>query len=207
MNSSVNKLLSRFESGFERRAGDHYCTEPRCTRVLLNAVALPHIIWEPACGKGDISEVLEEAGHTVMSTDLINHGYGAGGVDFLLDNASTHCRKPKAQGIVTNPPYGHQGRLAEDFIERGLDIIIPNAGVMCLLLRLAFLAGKSKKRRKIMHDCPQFGGVVLLPFRPYWDESWREGAPPAKASPFIDYFWGIWDARHRGGTTVEMGTL
>jgi superfamily II DNA or RNA helicase len=31
-------------------------------------------IWEPACGRGAISEVLEAHGHTVVSTDLVDRG-------------------------------------------------------------------------------------------------------------------------------------
>jgi len=35
-------------------------------------------IWEPACGDGAISRVLEAAGYQVISTDLIDRGYGQG---------------------------------------------------------------------------------------------------------------------------------
>jgi hypothetical protein len=33
-------------------------------------------IWEPACGDGAMSRELAAAGHTVISTDLVDRGYG-----------------------------------------------------------------------------------------------------------------------------------
>jgi hypothetical protein len=63
-------------------------------------------IWEPACGDGSISKELEAAGYAVHSTDLIDRGYGTGGVDFLLDYRTS------ADNIVTNPPF----KFAEEFV-------------------------------------------------------------------------------------------
>jgi hypothetical protein len=60
-------------------------------------------IWEPACGDGAISKVLEAAGYDVISTDLIDRGFGQGGVDFLKTT------KALGRNIVTNPPYGTHG--------------------------------------------------------------------------------------------------
>jgi hypothetical protein len=60
-------------------------------------------IWEPACGDGAISKVLEAAGYTVISTDLVDRGYGHGGHDFLKSET------PLGRNIITNPPYGTHG--------------------------------------------------------------------------------------------------
>ena len=70
-------------------------------------------IWEPACGDGAISKVLAEAGYQVVSTDLIDRGYGAGGQDFLKSD------KPLAKNIITNPPYGTHG-LGDAFVRKAL---------------------------------------------------------------------------------------
>jgi len=65
---------------------DHfYPTPPEGTRALLRVEKFEGTIWEPACGDGAISRELEAVGHTVLSTDLIDRGYGTAGVDFLLD--------------------------------------------------------------------------------------------------------------------------
>ena len=52
------------------------------------------------------------AGHTVVSTDLIEYGFGIPRVDFLKEI------RPRARHIVTNPPYG--SGLADAFIEQSL---------------------------------------------------------------------------------------
>jgi hypothetical protein len=69
----------------------------------LSVEAFEGDIWEPACGDGAISKVLETAGYRVVSTDLIDRGYGAGGHNFLKST------KPLAKNIITNPPYGTHG--------------------------------------------------------------------------------------------------
>src|SRR5882757_893058 len=84
----------------KRAALDFYPTPPEATRALLSVEQFGGSIWEPACGDGAISSVLTDAGHFVISTDLIDRGYGDGGVDFLSETA------PRAKHIVTNPPYG-----------------------------------------------------------------------------------------------------
>lgn len=47
--------------------------------------------------------MLIEAGHEVVSTDLIDRGFGLGGQDFLKSD------RPLAKHIITNPPYGTNG--------------------------------------------------------------------------------------------------
>ena len=49
------------EAGFQRIEGDRYFTEPWVTRALLSRVKFYDPIWEPACGRGDMADVLTEA--------------------------------------------------------------------------------------------------------------------------------------------------
>jgi len=65
-----------------RERDDFYPTPPAGTRALLEVESFTGPIWEPACGDGAISKVLESAGHQVISTDLIDRGYGTGGGRF-----------------------------------------------------------------------------------------------------------------------------
>jgi hypothetical protein len=59
-------------------------------------------VWEPCCGTGAITAVLQRHGYDVTSTDITNHGFGTPGVDFLSCQAVPEgCR-----ALVTNPPYG-----------------------------------------------------------------------------------------------------
>ena len=71
---------SNHSSG-EREENDFYSTDPHTLEIFLNAlekdkVSLHKNIWECACGKGHLSEVLNKRGFTVYSSDLIDRGYG-----------------------------------------------------------------------------------------------------------------------------------
>ena len=87
----------------KRAAFEFYPTPPEAVRALLSVESFEGSVWEPACGDGAISKVLEAAGYQVVSTDLIDRGYGAGRQDFLKSDRTF------AKNIITNPPYGTHG--------------------------------------------------------------------------------------------------
>ena len=122
---------------------DYYATEPRAVEMLLGLESFNKNIWEPACGEGHISRVLEEYGHTVVSTDLIDRGFGKGGQDFLKNPYFTSFNGD----IITNPPY----RYATEFVRKALDIAEPGNKV-AMFLKLTFLEGQ--KRRSLFRDFP-----------------------------------------------------
>ena len=64
-------------------SANFYPTPREATLALLSAESFEGSIWEPACGKGHIAEVLKAGGHSVVSTDLNDWSYGIRGVDFL----------------------------------------------------------------------------------------------------------------------------
>lgn len=72
-------------------------------------------IDEPACGEGDMAEVIRSHGKEVKSTDLVYRGYGIGGINFLNLNF-----KRTSRGLITNPPFSDHNKnpLAEPFIEQ-----------------------------------------------------------------------------------------
>ena len=120
---------------------DYYATAPRAVELLLEQESFCKNIWEPACGEGHISKVLEEHGHTVLSTDLIDRGFGTGDVDFLK-------QQTKFNGdIITNPPY----KYARAFVEKALESI-PVGNKVAMFLKLTFLEGKA--RQKLFKECP-----------------------------------------------------
>lgn len=124
-----------------REDNDFYATDPIAVLELLRVFTPHRTIWEPACGLGHISETLLSLGYSVISTDLIDRGYGTGGVDFLSQTETFHG------DIVTNPPY----KLAIEFVQHALDIIEDGFYVI-MLLRLNFLEGVA--RRKLFDVCP-----------------------------------------------------
>lgn len=115
---------------------DYYATEPRAIELLLEQESFNQNIWEPACGEGHISKVLEAQGYNVTSTDLIDRGYGLGGQDFL--------RAPYFDAfdgdIITNPPY----KYAKEFVEKAIEHVRPGRKV-AMFLKLTFLEGQGRR--------------------------------------------------------------
>ena len=88
---------------YERVENDFYATDPQSARDLLDNCKIEgDSFYEPCCGQGHISKVLKEyypeAKH--YATDLIDRGYGIGGIDFLNNK-----QRAKADWIISNPPY------------------------------------------------------------------------------------------------------
>lgn len=71
---------------------DFYPTPPEGTRALLAAERFRGSIWKPACADGAVSKVLAAHGYQVVSTDLIDRGFGTPGINFL---AETRARAVK----------------------------------------------------------------------------------------------------------------
>jgi predicted RNA methylase len=120
------------------RGLEFYKTPAEATRALIaiEGDRLPHRIWEPACGDGAMAVVLEDSGKLVTSTDIVDRGFGQGGVDFLT--VPTH-RHTLSDAVVTNPPFS----LAQQFVDKAFSL--PNISYCALLLRLAFLEGGKRK--------------------------------------------------------------
>ena len=96
----------------EREENDFYPTHPKLTELLCDKEKFDGTIWEPACGEGHMSKVLQDKGYDVISTDLYDRGFGESGIDFLNDK---HCKKiGKVDNIITNPPF----KFSQEFIEQ-----------------------------------------------------------------------------------------
>lgn len=82
-----------------RPTDDHYNTPREASVPFIRTAQLPDQIWEPCAGEGALSQVLIEHGHQVISTTLVDRGYGTPGRNFLLEKTLL------APAIVTNPPF------------------------------------------------------------------------------------------------------
>ena len=125
----------------ERQIDDYYATEPKALELLLEKESFHPTVWECACGQGHLSKVLLEHGYSVISTDLIDRGYGTGGVDFLTVNTVFDV------DIITNPPY----KYAQEFVEHALELI-PDGNRVVMFLKLTFL--ESQSRRQLFEKYP-----------------------------------------------------
>lgn len=165
-----------------RPADDFYPTPSSATLALLGVERFPGLIWEPACGDGAISRVLEQHGHQVISTDLVDRGYGRGGVDFLLDFVT------RTNHVVTNPPY----ILAQEFVEHALRC---TDGKVAMFLKLVFLEGE--RRRRLFETTP---------LARVWVFSRRLQLPRAgteyRSRGMIAFAWFVWQHGHRGAPAI-----
>ena len=114
---------------------DYYATPPQSTQALLGVLELNGSMLEPACGEGHISEVLKanypEA--EIVSTDLIDRGYGVGGVDFLEEEYDRVF-----DNVITNPPFMYM----REFVEKSLEI---STDKVVMFGKIQFLEGQRRK--------------------------------------------------------------
>lgn len=169
----------------ERKEFDFYATHPKSVISFLDEFLKGHSIntaWEPACGNGNISEVLKEYGINVHSTDLVNRGYGHAFFDFL----EPQLVSPQVDAIITNPPF----ILAEQFIKRAIELKPKRFVIM--YLKLTFLEGK--KRYKLFQK--------YQPSEIYVHSS-RQGCSPFGETDFqnggsVAYAWYVWRTDRMG---------
>jgi len=162
---------------------DYYPTPAWGTLALLRAVSFDGYILEPCCGDGAMSEVIKAYGYQVISSDIVDRGYGSA-VDFL-DIRERH------DNIVTNPPFN----IAEELLLHALNIA--NYKV-CFLLRTAFLESKRRFYSIFIRTPP----TKVLVF------SERLSMYPArqevKGGGTTSYAWFVWDLNVVGAkTTIE----
>jgi hypothetical protein len=171
-----------------RAAYEFYPTPPEATRALLSVEQFDGSIWEPACGRGALSMVLEAAGHQVVSTDLIQRDYGAGGIDFLRET------EPRAKHIVTNPPYGRG--LGDAFVRHALELTSKTSGTVAMLLNLASLCHPSRHALWIENPPAAIYGLDEL-------VCWPEGDPSQarRVTTLHRYCWVVWKPGHVGRPT------
>ena len=174
----------------DRQVDDYYATEPRATELLLEQEKFSGIIWEPACGGGHMTKVLEEHGYNVISSDIVDRGYPYTQVlDFLTFNAKNKV------DIITNPPY----KYAKEFVEKALDISEDGVKV-AMFLKLTFL--ESKARKKLFEKYPPktvYVSSSRLQCAKNGDfEKYGKGVGTAVA-----YAWYVWEKGYKGDPVIK----
>jgi hypothetical protein len=184
-----------FAPGDSRREeNDFYPTPPAVTRALLEVEDFDGPIWECACGDGAMSKQLSAAGHEVVSTDLIDRGFGKGRIDFLMEY------EPLAPNIVTNPPF----KLALPFVRHALQLVerYPTSGrrKVVMFLRLAWLEGL--KRKQLFESTP-IARVHVFANRITFKKA--ERAKKAEGG-VIAFALFVWELGHVGPPTLHWLT-
>lgn len=179
-------MVGAREAGYKEDE-DFFETPPEATEALLKVWQPNGIVWEPACGRGAISKVLTAHGMRVVSTDLVDRGFGCGGMDFL------NCDVPLGESIVTNPPFN----ISTDFIEHACKLVPQSA----FLLRVACLEGVERYRRIYS----KFPLQQVLVFSKRIPRMHRPGYEGPKTTSTIAFAWFVFDDRHLG--RPELGWL
>lgn len=171
----------------EREINDYYATDPKALELLCEFENFSPNIWECACGEGHLSEVLKNKGYKVISTDLIDRGYGVGGVDFLQYSE-------RFDGdILTNPPY----KYAKEFVEHALNIVTEGHKII-MFLKIQFLEGKA--RRKMFEKYPPkkiyvSSGRLCCATNGDFDKYSKSNA--------VTYAWFIWEKGFKGDPIIK----
>lgn len=170
--------------GSSRAKDDFYATQPIATEQLVSLEDLGGCtILEPCCGTGHISKVLTDHGLDVVSSDIVDRGFGKVQDFFSIPSWDGH--------IVTNPPYTH----AQECVQHALDII-PDGRLACFFLKLTFLEGI--RRRRMFDSSP--------PIRIWVSTSRVVCAPNADFASVrgsaVAYAWFIWQKGYQGPPTL-----
>lgn len=190
-NSIFKTLGASNHTTKERENDDYYATDPVAIDVLLKdgGAQLNQNVWECACGEGHLSKRLEQHGYNVRSSDLIDRGYGQGGVDFLT------CSETWNGDILTNPPY----KYAKEFIEHAMDIISDGNKVF-MFLKIQFLEGKARKQlfKQYPPKCVYVSSSRILCAKNARFDEMRAGGRSAVA-----YAWHEFEKGYKGETKIK----
>lgn len=172
----------------EREAFDYYATNPKAVEMLLELEQFAPVIWEPACGEGHISKVLQAHGYQVISTDLVYRGFGdPEPLDFLKETLDGF-----EGDIITNPPYS----TGLEFVQRALESVRPG-GKVAMFLKVQFLEGQ--KRGAFFKNTP--------PRIVYISRSrlacYKNGDMSVKPESAIAYAWYVWEKGFTGDPVIK----
>jgi hypothetical protein len=204
--------MSQRNSGKKRQRNELYETQQPW--VVLDGLA-PHFpldgvkVLEPACGNGLMVAALEAAGAIVSPADKVLHrgfplrrrGPAFRQADFVNDPLPTG----DFGALVTNPPYGHQGEMACQFIVKGLEFIAGGHDrVMALLLPVDF--DSAATRVSLFEKCHAFYGTVVLRRRIEFFPRSRKADGKLSSGPSQNHAWFIWRApgRRLGSYPIKL---
>ncbi len=172
-----------------RAENDYYATHTDSTKALLAVEEIIYPALEPACGEGHISKLLDP--FKTKSFDLVDRGYGNGGVDFL-----TNDFVGEYSTVITNPPFN----LFQEFVEKALTIATHK---VIMFGKLQALEGK--KRATFMQNSP-LKTVYVFKSR---QQPLRNGSEVDELtgkkmnSSTIAFAWFVWEKGYVGKPSIE----
>lgn len=169
---------------FERQAGEKYFTPWCVTHAIAARVHFRRVV-DPAAGAGHIVDAFDALGIPARGSDLNPDSAHIFTQDFFeLADMSEEA------DLVSNPPYGIQGRTAVQFIEHALELTQPYQGKVAMLMQCDF--DSAKTRRHLFDACPMFAAKYTLTDRIYWanlEHTERSSS---------NHAWYLWDWNNQG---------
>ena len=169
----------------EREINDFYTTDPEAINKLFKVEEFDNNIWECACGDGELSKRMIELGKNVISTDLIDRGYGLGEQDFLKATE-------KFDGdIITNPPY----KYITEFILKAIELSKNKVAMFC---KLTTLESQNRFNRIYKEHPPKVVYVFSKRISCY-----KNNDKDKYKSSAVCYAWFIWEKGFNGEPTIR----
>ena len=190
-NSIFKTIGASSHTDQKRERNDFYATAPIAIDLLKKKVELPHNILEPACGSGCLSLRLEQLGHDVYSSDIIDRGFGN------VKDFFTMTEPPFEDdfAIVTNPPY----KMATEFVVHSL-ALVPDGSLVCMFLKTTFAESKGRYE-KIFRNSPPYR--VLQCIERVLCAKNADFVTQQKQGSAVAYAWWIWKKGHTGPTILD----
>lgn len=165
-----------------RVENDFYATNPISVKAIIETGEIEYPAIEPACGQGHISKLLNG---DVDSFDLIDRGFGIGGVDFLTNNFNRNYRT-----VITNPPFS----LFEDFVRKALEI---SESKVIMFGKLQALEGQ--KRATYLQSTPLKTVYVFKKRQqPLRNGIANDEITGKKMSSTMAFAWFVWEIGYKG---------
>ena len=198
-NNIFTTLGASNHSKGERQKHDYYATDPKAVEFLLELEDIKPLVLEPCCGEGHISKTLVNAGHEAISTDLINRGYGVGGVDiydYHNENGilyyKNHVVTDKEFDIITNPPYKYVNKMTEHMLN-----LLNGDCKLIQFLKLTFL--ESKARKELFSKYP----LKTLHVSSSRLNTAKNGKFENYPSSAVAYGWFVWEKGYKGDPIIK----
>lgn len=178
---------TRKDKGKNREVNDFYPTPSYAVKDILDRENLIGDIYEPACGDGAISEVLKKyyPSAKIVSSDLIDRGYGEVGVDFLKDTLVE-----EVDNVITNPPF----KIAKDFILKALKIAKKK---VIMLLKIQALESVERYLSIFKDNCLKKVYVYVKRLSMY------KGGIKGENTSTMCFAWFVWEKEYKGSPMID----
>jgi hypothetical protein len=163
----------------KREEHDYYATPPEEVENILKYEKLYGTILDNSCGEGHLIEPVKRQyhGNNIIATDLVDRGYGEGGLNFLHPNYPY----TDIDTIIMNPPY----KLIREFVVKALKIAKKK---VVLFAQLQFLESQNRYNNIFKNNKPERIYIYVDRIACAINGNFEEAHDSS-----MTYSWIIWD--------------